>query len=155
MKSNFSSAHYQERKVYGKLLISRVRMCNFTRLGPRTKKFWLSRVQKFTFSIYGPARTLSGQPGLGPTQKGVNCNFSSPELDRPHIVESSRFRKLKYAVSAGLAKDKKTIAHLIFCLKTEKFRSTKLYGAPLEGSYIFLYRSSLVRKLLELLHQVG
>ena len=30
----------------------------------------------------------------------------------------------------------------------EKFRSTELYGAPLEGSTIFLYRSSLDRKSL-------
>ena len=31
----------------------------------------------------------------------------------------------------------------------EKFRSTELYGAPLEGSTIFLYHSSLGRKSLE------
>ena len=30
----------------------------------------------------------------------------------------------------------------------EKFGSTELYGAPLEGSTIFLYRSSLDRKSL-------
>ena len=35
-------------------------------------------------------------------------------------------------------KDKKITALLIFWLKTEKFRSTELYGAPLEGSTIFL-----------------
>ena len=32
-------------------------------------------------------------------------------------------------------KDKKITALLIFWLKTEKFRSTELYGAPLEGSH--------------------
>ena len=31
-------------------------------------------------------------------------------------------------------RDKKITALLIFCRKTEKFRSTELYGAPLEGS---------------------
>ena len=31
----------------------------------------------------------------------------------------------------------------------EKYRSTKLYGAPLEGSTIFLYRSSLGRTSME------
>ena len=38
---------------------------------------------------------------------------------------------------------------LIFCLKTEKFRSTELYGAPLKGWTIFLYRSSTGRTSLE------
>ena len=71
VKFNFSSVHHQERKVYGKLSISRVQMCNFTRMRHKTKKLWLSRVQKFTFSIYDPERILYGQPGLGPTQKGV------------------------------------------------------------------------------------
>ena len=39
-------------------------------------------------------------------------------------------------------KDKKLTALLIFWLKTEKFRSTELCGAPLEGLTIFLNRSS-------------
>ena len=40
-------------------------------------------------------------------------------------------------------KDKKITALLIFWRKTEKFRSTELYGAALEGSTNFLCRSSL------------
>ena len=40
-----------------------------------------------------------------------------------------------------LPKDKK-LQLLIFWLKTEKFWSTELYHAPLEGSTIFLNRSS-------------
>ena len=40
-------------------------------------------------------------------------------------------------------KDKKITALLIFWRKTEKFRSTAHYGAPLEGSTNFLCRSSL------------
>ena len=39
-------------------------------------------------------------------------------------------------------KDKKITALSIFWLKKEKFRSTEHYGAPLEGSTIFLCRSS-------------
>ena len=40
-------------------------------------------------------------------------------------------------------KDKKITALSIFWRKTKKFRSTELYGAALEGSTIFLCRSSL------------
>ena len=43
----------------------------------KTKKLWLSIV---------PAQKLSEQPGLGPPQKGVNCNFSWPEFDKPYGV---------------------------------------------------------------------
>ena len=39
--------------------------------------------------------------------------------------------------------DKKITALLIFWRKTEKFRSTELYGAALEGSTSFLCRSSM------------
>ena len=46
-------------------------------------------------------------------------------------------------------KDKKITALLIFCRKTEKFRSTEHYGAPLEGSTIFLCRSSLGSTAME------
>ena len=46
-------------------------------------------------------------------------------------------------------KDKKITALLIFWLKTENFRSTELYGAPLEGSTIFLRRSSTCRMSME------
>ena len=40
-------------------------------------------------------------------------------------------------------KDKKITALSIFCQKTETFCLTEHYGAPLEGSTIFLCRSSL------------
>ena len=46
-------------------------------------------------------------------------------------------------------KDKQITALLIFWRKTEKFRSTKHYGAALEGSTIFLCRSSLVTTAME------
>ena len=46
-------------------------------------------------------------------------------------------------------KDKKTTALLIFLPENlEKYCSTELYDAPLEGSTIFLYRSSTSRTSL-------
>ena len=42
-------------------------------------------------------------------------------------------------------KDKKLQLFNFLAEKLEKFRSTELYGAPLEGSTIFLYRSSTGR----------
>ena len=52
-------------------------MRNFTRIGPKTKKLWLS---------INPALRLFEQPGLGKPQKGVNCNFALPEFDKPYGV---------------------------------------------------------------------
>ena len=46
-------------------------------------------------------------------------------------------------------KDKKITALSIFWRKTEKFRLTEHYGAPLEGSTIFLCRSSLDSTAME------
>ena len=46
-------------------------------------------------------------------------------------------------------KDKKITAFLFFWRKTKKFRSTEHYGAPLEGSAIFLCRSSLDSTAIE------
>ena len=46
-------------------------------------------------------------------------------------------------------KDKKFTALSIFWRKTEKFRSTEHYGAALEGSIIFLCRSSLGSTAME------
>ena len=77
VKCNFFSSHQHVRKIVGKLSIRRVRMWNFTRIGPKTKKLWLSIVL---------VQRLSEQPGLGPPQKGVNCNFSWPEFDKPYGV---------------------------------------------------------------------
>ena len=46
-------------------------------------------------------------------------------------------------------KDEKITALLNFCWKTENFRWTELYDTPLEGSTIFLYRSSLGHTSME------
>ena len=46
-------------------------------------------------------------------------------------------------------KDEKITAFKFLQENLEKFRSTELYEAPLEGSTFFLYRSSLGRTSLE------
>ena len=57
---------------------------------------------------------------------------------------------LNMQVQQDWQKDKKNYSSFNFLPENlEKFRATKLYGAPLEGSTIFLYRISLGRKLLE------
>ena len=116
-------------------------MWNFTSIGPKTKKLWLLKI---------PARRPSEQPGLGPPQKGVNCNFSSPQFNKPSALESSRSRTLKYAVQQDWPKDKRNYSSFNFLAENiEKFCSTELYGAPLEGSTIFLYCSSTCRMSME------
>ena len=77
VKCNFSSAHFQKQYVVGKLSFSQVRMWNSTRIGPQTKKLWLSII---------PALRRSHQPRLGQPQKGVNRNFSWPHLDKSYVV---------------------------------------------------------------------
>ena len=46
-------------------------------------------------------------------------------------------------------KDEKLQLFQFLAENLEKFRSTEHYGAPLEGSTIFLYRSSLGRTSME------
>ena len=77
VKCNFSWEHFQKRYIIRKLSLSRVRMWNFTRIGPKTKKLWLSII---------PALRRSYQPRLGQPPKGVNCNFSWPHLDKSYVV---------------------------------------------------------------------
>ena len=65
-------------------------------------------------------------------------------------MENSRSRKLKYAVSAGLAKRRKNYSSFKFLLENlEKFRLTELNDAPLEGLTIFRYRTSFGPTTLE------
>ena len=77
VKCNFSWEHFQKRYIIRKLSLSWVRMWNFTRIGPKTKKLRLSII---------PALRLSYQPRLGQPQKGVNRNFSWPHLDKSYVV---------------------------------------------------------------------
>ena len=136
VKCNFSSPHHHVRKIVGKLSIRRVRMWNFTRIGPKTKKLWLSIVS---------ARRPSEHTSLGPPQKGVNCNFSWPEFDKLYGVRNlsisdawiCSFSKIAQKIknyssfnflpenlekfgSTELSQTIKISALLIFCLKTSK-----------------------------------
>ena len=75
----------------------------------------------------------------GPTKKGVNRNFSWPHLDKHYVVEKLSISE----VSAGRVKRLKNYSSLKFLDEDlEKFRSTELYHAPLEGPTIFLSPSS-------------
>ena len=73
VKCNFSWEQFQKRYIIRKLLFGRVRMRNFTRIGAKTKKLWLSII---------PALRQSYQPRLGQPQKGVNRNFFWPHLEK-------------------------------------------------------------------------
>ena len=73
VKCNFSWEHFQKRYIIRKLSLSRVRIWNFTRIGPKTQRLWLSII---------PALRRSYQPRLAQPQKGVNRNFSWPHLDK-------------------------------------------------------------------------
>ena len=113
-------------------------MWNFTRIARKTKKLRLS---------INPAR----RQWPGTTHKKVwTTTFLRRNSTGGTSLESSRSRKLKYAVIAGLAKRRKNYSSFKFLPENlEKFRSTELYDAPLEGSTIFLYRSSLGRTSME------
>ena len=92
VKCNFSWAQLHDRYVNGKLPISRVRMWNFTRIRRKTKKLWLSII---------PAR----RQWPATTHKKVwSTNYLRQNWTSRSPLESSQSRKLKYAVSAGLAK---------------------------------------------------
>ena len=92
VKCNFSSAQLHDRYVDGKLPISRVRMWNFTRIRHKTKKLWL---------LIFPAR----RQWRATTHKKVwTTTYLCRNWTSHTSLESSRSRKLKYAVSAGLAK---------------------------------------------------
>ena len=92
VKCHFSSAHRHNQYVVGKLSISRVWMWNFTRIRRKTKKLRLS---------INPAR----KQWPGTTHKKVwTTTFLRRNSTSHTSLESSRSRKLRYAVSAGLAK---------------------------------------------------
>ena len=78
VKCNFSWEHFRKQYIIRKLSYSRDWIWNFTRIGPKTKKLWLSII---------PALRRSYQPCLGQTQEGVNCNFSWPHLDKSYVVQ--------------------------------------------------------------------
>ena len=95
VKCNFSSAQLHNRYVVGKLPISRVPMWNFTWIWHKTKKLRLS---------INPAQ----RQWPGTTHKKVwTTTFLRRNSTSGTSLESSLSQKLKYAVSAGLAKNEK------------------------------------------------
>ena len=108
VKCHFSSAHHHNQYVVGKLVISWVRMWNFTRIGRKTKKLQISII---------PAQ----RQWLVTTHKKVwTTTFLRRNLTSRTSLECSRSHKLKYAVSAGLAKDKKLYLFKVFAWKVQK-----------------------------------
>ena len=92
VKCNFTSVQLHDRYVDGKLPISQVRMWNFTRIRRKTKKLWLSII---------PARR---QWPVTNHKKVWTTTYRYHNWTSHTSLESSRSRKLKYAVSAGWAK---------------------------------------------------
>ena len=101
---------------------------------------WLSRV---------PARRLCEYTGLGPPCKKVwTPTFLGRNSTSSTALGSFPSRTLKYAVSAGLPKRSKNYSSFNFLPENlEKFRSTGLYGAALEGSTILSLSQHVNRKL--------
>ena len=114
----------------------------FTRIGRKTKKLWLLII---------PALRQSHQPRLGQPKKGVNRNFSRPHLDKAYVVGKLSISEAKIcSFSMFGQKINKITALLIFLPENlEKFSSTDLYDASLEGSTTFLYHSSTGRTPLD------
>ena len=117
-------------------------MSNFTRIGPKTKKLWLSII---------PALRQSYQPRLGQPQK--RCE---PQLFLAALEQAIRCSKALDLGSLNLQfehdwqKNEKITALLLFLPENlEKCRSTELYCTPLEGSTVFLCGSSTCRMSME------
>ena len=85
---------------------------------------------------------------LGTTPKGVNCNFSSPEFNKPYGVWKLFISDVLMQFQQDWPKDKK-VQLLIYWLETAKFRSTELDRAPLEGSTILQNCISTCRMSME------
>ena len=96
VKCNFSLPHHHaSEKSLESSRLGKFECEILTRIGPNTKKLWLSIV---------PAQRPSQQTGLGPPQKGVNYNFLGQNSTTRTALESFPSRTLKYGVSAGLPK---------------------------------------------------
>ena len=111
-------------------------MWNFSRIGPKTKKLWLSIVQ-----VQRPPE----QPGLGPPPRRCELQlFLAGIRQAVRRLKAIHLGRLNMQFPQDCPKDKKLQVFQFFLAENlEKFRSTEHYGAPLEGSTIFLCRSSL------------
>ena len=97
------------------------------------------------FDISCTKAVLSASPG--PTPKRCEPQLFLAALGQ--VIRCSKalnLGSLNMQFQHDWPKDKKITAILIFVPENlEKYRSTELYDAPLEGSTIFLYRSSTSR----------
>ena len=97
-----------------------------------------------------PVQRPSEHTGLGPTQKGVNCNFSWPEFDKPYGVRKLSISDALICSFSRIGQQIKNYSSFNFLAENlEKFPSTELYGAALEGSTNFLCPSSLGSTAME------
>ena len=77
------------------------------------------------YDISGTKAAWAAQ--LGTTPKGVHCNISSLQLDKPYIVEKLSISKAEICSFSRIGKKIKNAALLIFLPENlEKFRSNKL-----------------------------
>ena len=127
-------------RSFGKLSIRRVRIWNFTRIGPKTKKLWLT---------IDPVRRPSEQPDLGTPQKRCELQlfFAGIRQALRHL-KVLHLGRLNRQFQQDWPKDK-NYRSFNFWAENLGFRSTELYGAPLEGSTIFLMRISSCRMSME------
>ena len=110
-------------------------MCNLTRIAPKTKSYGFRQFRR--------EGRLSIRAWDHP-KKVQTATFLGQNTTSRTALESFPSRTLKYGVSAGLPKRYKNYSSFNFLAENlEKFLSTELYGAALEGSRNFRCRSSL------------
>ena len=91
---------------------------------------------------------LSASPG--PTPKRCEPQLFLAALGKViHCSKAVDLGSLNMQFQHDWPKEKKITALNFLAENLEKFRSTELYGAPLEGSTIFLYHSSTSRTPLD------
>ena len=127
-----------KRYVVGKLSISQVRMWNCTRIGRNTKKLRLS---------INPARRQ--WPGTTHKKVWTATFLRRNSTSHTPLEKALDLGSLDMQFQLDWPKDKKYRSFKFLPENFEKFRSTELYDAPLEGLTSFLYRSSLGRMSME------
>ena len=91
---------------------------------------------------------LSASPE--PTPRRCEPQFSWPHLEKSYVVRKLSISEAEIYSFSIIGQRMKILQLLIFLPENlKKYRSTELYDAPLEGSTIFLYRSSTSRTPLD------
>ena len=76
------------------------------------------------------------QPLLGPPQKGVNYYFSSPQLDKPYVIEKLSISEAQICSFSRIGQKIKNYSSLNFLQENlEKFRA-KIYNFSKIGAKI-------------------